>query len=70
MLVSWRKAWGIFPPTRDIMLHVVISSIAAPYKLIRNTYMSLGRTIRIYLDDGSVSVIRHAEIVNWTGQGN
>jgi hypothetical protein len=30
--------------------------------------MSLGRTIRIYLDDGSVSSIRHAEIVNWTGQ--
>lgn len=30
--------------------------------------MSIGRTIRIYLDDGSVSGIRHAEIVNWTGQ--
>lgn len=30
--------------------------------------MSIGRTIRIYLDDGSVTGIRHAEIVNWTGQ--
>ncbi|MCX4121986.1 GIY-YIG nuclease family protein [Vibrio parahaemolyticus] len=30
--------------------------------------MSIGRTIRIYLDDGSISGIRHAEIVNWTGQ--
>jgi len=30
--------------------------------------MALGRTIRIYLDDGSVSGIKHAEIVNWTGQ--
>jgi hypothetical protein len=30
--------------------------------------MALGRTIRIYLDDGSVSGLRHAEIVNWTGQ--
>lgn len=30
--------------------------------------MSIGKTIRIYLDDGSVSGIRHAEIVNWTGQ--
>ena len=31
-------------------------------------FMSIGKTIRIYLDDGSVSGIRHAEIVNWTGQ--
>jgi len=30
--------------------------------------MSIGKTIRIYLYDGSVSGIRHAEIVNWTGQ--
>ena len=30
--------------------------------------MSIGKTIRIYLDNGSVSGIRHAEIVNWTGQ--
>jgi hypothetical protein len=30
--------------------------------------MSLGRTIRIYLDDGLITGIRHAEIVNWTGQ--
>lgn len=30
--------------------------------------MNIGRSIRIYLDDGSVSGIRHAEIVNWTGQ--
>ena len=30
--------------------------------------MSIGKTIKIYLDDGSVSGIRHAEIVNWTGQ--
>ncbi|ROV57117.1 GIY-YIG nuclease family protein [Vibrio ponticus] len=29
---------------------------------------NIGRTIRIYLDDGSISGIRHAEIVNWTGQ--
>jgi len=28
----------------------------------------LGKTIRIYLDDGTVSGIRHAEIINWTGQ--
>jgi len=27
-----------------------------------------GRTIRIYLENGSVSGLRHAEIVNWTGQ--
>lgn len=30
--------------------------------------MKTGRSIRIYLDDGSVSGIKHAEIVNWTGQ--
>lgn len=30
--------------------------------------MSIGRTIRIYLDDGLITGIRHAEIVNWTGQ--
>lgn len=30
--------------------------------------MVLGRSIRIYLADGSTSGIRHAEIVNWTGQ--
>ena len=29
---------------------------------------NMGKTIRIYLADGSVSGIRHAEIVNWTGQ--
>jgi hypothetical protein len=30
--------------------------------------MSHGRSIRIYLADGSASGIRHAEVVNWTGQ--
>ncbi len=30
--------------------------------------MPLGKNIRIYLADGSVSGIRHGEIVNWTGQ--
>jgi len=30
--------------------------------------MTLGRSIRIYLDRGEVSGIRHAELVNWTGQ--
>ena len=30
--------------------------------------MDIGKTIRIYLASGSVSGIRHAEIVNWTGQ--
>jgi hypothetical protein len=30
--------------------------------------MPLGRSIRIYLDGGEVSGIRHAELVNWTGQ--
>lgn len=30
--------------------------------------MTLGRSIRIYLDGGSVSGIRHAELANWTGQ--
>lgn len=30
--------------------------------------MSIGRTIRVYLEDGSITGIRHAEIVNWTGQ--
>ena len=30
--------------------------------------MGIGRTIRVYLDDGSITGIRHAEIVNWTGQ--
>lgn len=29
---------------------------------------NLGKTIRIYLDDGNVSGIRHGEIINWTGQ--
>ena len=28
----------------------------------------LGRTIRIYLDNGSVTGIKHSEIVNWSGQ--
>jgi hypothetical protein len=28
----------------------------------------MGRSIRIYLADGNVAGIRHAEIVNWTGQ--
>ncbi len=31
--------------------------------------MTRGKSIRIYLADGSVTGIRHAEIVNWTGQG-
>ena len=30
--------------------------------------MGFGRSIRIYLADGSASGIRHAEVVNWTGQ--
>ena len=30
--------------------------------------MPHGRTIRIYLADGSAAGIRHAEVVNWTGQ--
>lgn len=30
--------------------------------------MALGRSIRIYLEGGEVSGIRHAELVNWTGQ--
>ncbi len=30
--------------------------------------MAQGRSIRIYLDRGEVSGIRHAELVNWTGQ--
>ncbi|MAK67715.1 MULTISPECIES: GIY-YIG nuclease family protein [unclassified Methylophaga] len=30
--------------------------------------MGIGRTIRIYLDDGAITGIKHAEIVNWTGQ--
>ena len=30
--------------------------------------MKIGKTIRIYLNDGTVTGIRHAEIVNWTGQ--
>lgn len=30
--------------------------------------MAHGKNIRIYLADGSVSGIRHAEVVNWTGQ--
>ncbi|WP_447125874.1 GIY-YIG nuclease family protein [Glaciimonas sp. GG7] len=30
--------------------------------------MTAGKSIRIYLADGSVSGIRHGEIVNWTGQ--
>ena len=31
--------------------------------------MVRGKTIRIYLADGTVTGIRHAEILNWTGQG-
>lgn len=31
--------------------------------------MSFGRSIRIYLADGTPSGIRHIEIVNWSGQG-
>ena len=27
-----------------------------------------GRTIKIYLSDGTVSNIRHVEIMSWTGQ--
>lgn len=30
--------------------------------------MAIGREIRIYLDDGAITGIKHAEIVNWTGQ--
>ena len=30
--------------------------------------MNIGKTIRIYLDDGDITGIRHAEIINWTGQ--
>lgn len=30
--------------------------------------MTHGRSIRIYLADGSAAGIRHAEVVNWTGQ--
>jgi hypothetical protein len=30
--------------------------------------MARGRSIRIYLEGGEVSGIRHAELVNWTGQ--
>ena len=30
--------------------------------------MAHGRSIRIYLADGSAAGIRHAEVVNWTGQ--
>lgn len=30
--------------------------------------MSIGKTIRIYLNDGTISNIKHAEIINWTGQ--
>jgi len=30
--------------------------------------MTKGRQLKIYLADGTVSGIRHAEIVNWTGQ--
>lgn len=30
--------------------------------------MSIGKTIRIFLATGSVTGVRHAEIVNWTGQ--
>jgi len=30
--------------------------------------MKLGRSIRIYLEGGEVSGVRHAELVNWTGQ--
>jgi hypothetical protein len=30
--------------------------------------MALGTSIRVYLADGTVTGIRHAEVVNWTGQ--
>ncbi len=30
--------------------------------------MAIGKSIRIYLPSGSINGIRHAEIVNWTGQ--
>lgn len=30
--------------------------------------MDKGKTIRIYLTDGTVAGIRHAELINWTGQ--
>lgn len=30
--------------------------------------MGFGQSIRIYLADGSVTGVRHAEVVNWTGQ--
>lgn len=35
---------------------------------MQGSIMKIGRSIRIYLDDGSISGIKHAEIVNWTGQ--
>ena len=31
-------------------------------------FMIKGRQIKIYLADGSVTGIRHAEIMGWTGQ--
>jgi len=31
-------------------------------------WIHMGKSIRIYLADGTVAGIRHAEIVNWTGQ--
>ena len=30
--------------------------------------MSFGKSIRVYLADGIATGIKHAEIVNWTGQ--
>lgn len=33
-----------------------------------NEVITFGKSVRIYLPDGTVSSIRHAEIVNWTGQ--
>lgn len=30
--------------------------------------MRLGKTIKIYLADGAPTGVRHAELINWTGQ--
>jgi hypothetical protein len=33
-----------------------------------NSIVTFGKSVRLYLSDGTVGSIRHAEIVNWTGQ--
>ncbi len=35
---------------------------------IRDVYMPIGKSIRVYLADATVTGIRYAELVNWTGQ--